>query len=515
MLKSIAISIVLSVISGPLFANCIQINAIVVQGSTLIDDAQISKITEPYQNKCLGLLDFDTVLEALTEIYIENGYILSRAYLREQDLSDGTLEIRVVEGRVSRIFINGEINKDWINRFFPKIHGQVAQIRDVEQGLDQIQNMRNWTAKMSFSPDDMPGESVLSVEATSKKPVVFEASSSNSDLGKLGSWNSTVTATFTDLVGRGETVKITTSQNAFNDPIDFRTDQDISRASSIEYTIPHGRTTYTISGNWSDYVSIISGSATDIRTNGWARSWHGEVKHLLYRDQKTKVHGVGRISQKTNRNYIENTFIENSSRSLSNIELGVAFSTKHDDVQYEASAFIDNGTLFFGAEDVDQMPEGSPNAQHSKVYFDASREQSFEFSHAKLNWHLSGELQLSNDRLYGDEIFSLSGSKIRGAKVPVAIGSSGLQIKNDFDVSLSNGASRYFNPELTFGFDYGSVFPQSSLRISKSEAIGSSVGLKFKLAQGEIHLKREALLYASNSTIQTAPIFKLDLKYEF
>jgi hemolysin activation/secretion protein len=82
---------------------CVHIRTLLVEGVTLLSRNTLEKITRPHENTCLSLAGINSILQQITNAYVQAGYITSRALLEPQDLSAGVLRIRVVEGRVESI----------------------------------------------------------------------------------------------------------------------------------------------------------------------------------------------------------------------------------------------------------------------------------------------------------------------------------------------------------------------------------------------------------------------------
>jgi len=77
---------------------CIDVGRISVSGANLVSETALRRTAERFEGRCLGLAELNNVLESLTYLYVGRGYIASRAYLPAQDLSDGTLDVVVIEG---------------------------------------------------------------------------------------------------------------------------------------------------------------------------------------------------------------------------------------------------------------------------------------------------------------------------------------------------------------------------------------------------------------------------------
>ncbi|MDE2232322.1 MAG: ShlB/FhaC/HecB family hemolysin secretion/activation protein, partial [Candidatus Omnitrophica bacterium] len=71
------------------------IKRIHVQGVTVFAAAKIRAITAGYENKELTLSEIHQITNRITQLYRENGYVLSRAYIPPQKINQGVLEIKV------------------------------------------------------------------------------------------------------------------------------------------------------------------------------------------------------------------------------------------------------------------------------------------------------------------------------------------------------------------------------------------------------------------------------------
>lgn len=82
---------------------CFTVSRIVVSGATRLASAETDRLVAPWVNQCLNITGLTAVTNAVTDGYIRRGYITSRAFLTEQDLSGGVLHITVMEGRLQAL----------------------------------------------------------------------------------------------------------------------------------------------------------------------------------------------------------------------------------------------------------------------------------------------------------------------------------------------------------------------------------------------------------------------------
>ncbi len=87
------------------------ITSIEIEGANRLSGKKLKHLKKHYLNRRLNQIDISNLLKSITNLYLEKGYITSRATLPEQDLSQGTLIICVIEGKIGNIqFLN--LNED-------------------------------------------------------------------------------------------------------------------------------------------------------------------------------------------------------------------------------------------------------------------------------------------------------------------------------------------------------------------------------------------------------------------
>ncbi|MEO1296993.1 MAG: ShlB/FhaC/HecB family hemolysin secretion/activation protein, partial [Cyanobacteria bacterium J06636_16] len=86
----------------PFFVTDIQ-----VTGSTLFDEATLNEIVAPYENLEVTLRELQAAADAITQLYLDGGYITSRAIVGPQTITGGVVEIQVLEGELEDIQVEG------------------------------------------------------------------------------------------------------------------------------------------------------------------------------------------------------------------------------------------------------------------------------------------------------------------------------------------------------------------------------------------------------------------------
>jgi len=93
-----------------------QVQRIEVTGSTIFGEAEFKPIIESVEGRTVTIEELRSIADAISQLYLEQGYITSRAVLIEESLSGGVVEIRVIEGSLEEIQVEGTrwVEEDYI-----------------------------------------------------------------------------------------------------------------------------------------------------------------------------------------------------------------------------------------------------------------------------------------------------------------------------------------------------------------------------------------------------------------
>ena len=144
-----------------------RIEHIELQGGELLPAGVLARRLRPFTGRDLGTVRIGLLLQGLNADLIEAGLITSRAYVVSQNLASGVLSLRIVPGRIEAIRYNGSVLADdaldapGVRLALPMGVGDILQLRDIEQGLDQLNRLRGRQAQVRIVPGQSPGGSVL------------------------------------------------------------------------------------------------------------------------------------------------------------------------------------------------------------------------------------------------------------------------------------------------------------------------------------------------------------------
>lgn len=182
-----------------------------VIGSTVFSLEELSAIVAPFENKYLRQEELLELRSAITNLYIKEGYLTSGAFLPPQDISDGELEVQVIEGQLENIQIKGltHLNPNYVRDRLRRFTTIPLNINDLEDALKLLQlNPLFDSVNASLETGSSTDESVLVVNLTEAPPLGLSFSVDNSLPPNIGSINGNVAISEINLLGFGDSLDL-------------------------------------------------------------------------------------------------------------------------------------------------------------------------------------------------------------------------------------------------------------------------------------------------------------------
>lgn len=140
-----------------------------LQGNTLIPAAELEALLAPYEHRELTLAQMKDLAREVTAYYQKQGYLLVKAIIPKQSFEGNQVQIRVVEGKLGQVKVEGAENydPDWIKqRFLASYQNGALKKDDFIQSLILLNEFSDLKVKATMKPGAEVGtvDTVLHVE---------------------------------------------------------------------------------------------------------------------------------------------------------------------------------------------------------------------------------------------------------------------------------------------------------------------------------------------------------------
>lgn len=141
---------------------------------------------KPYEQQKIGVKGLSLLVEKLNTRLKHRGFITSRVILPEQNIARKCVVFKVLPGYIEEIkFADNEKYGTWRNAF-PCSAGDILNVYDLDQGLEQMKQVPYQNVKMNLEPGTKPGKSIVILEVTRVKPWSLGISWDDSGLAATG-----------------------------------------------------------------------------------------------------------------------------------------------------------------------------------------------------------------------------------------------------------------------------------------------------------------------------------------
>ncbi|MGF1492826.1 MAG: ShlB/FhaC/HecB family hemolysin secretion/activation protein [Microcoleaceae cyanobacterium] len=209
-----------------------------VVGSTVFSPEELAVVTEPFTNRPIALAELYEVRSAITQLYTDQGYVNSGAFIPPQELDEGIVTIQVVEGGVETINISGteRLRPSYVRDRLALATRTPLNINRLLEALQLLQLdplIEGITSELSASPQ--PGLSILDIEVVEADSFQVRLFVDNQRSPSVGSFRRGVGFTAANVLGFGDGFRFDYANTDGSNNVDFN------------YTIPFNPRNGTIS----------------------------------------------------------------------------------------------------------------------------------------------------------------------------------------------------------------------------------------------------------------------------
>lgn len=453
--------------SAPASGPCFEINQISLQQASLITPDTQKRLVAPYINQCLSLDRINQLVRAISEWYVQRGYITSRAFLTEQNLSHGTLNITVLEGKLEAIHLQGASARQ-LNMAFPTRAGRILNLRDIEQGMEQINRLRTTPVQIEIIPSSQPGYSIVNLTSTPEFPLTLGLNMDNSGQRSTGIGQLSGSLVGNDLLGVADRWFVSGGRSsAFSD---WRDAQNFQAGVSV----PYGYGLLDYSYSWSNYHSRFNANSFDWYSNGDNISNRLSGSWVLFRNGQIKTGLQVGLNHYVSHNWLNETLLQSSSRKLTSLQIGFNHTQKIAGGVATLNPMLSRGMPWFDAESDKGKSDDFPKAEFRKWSVSSSYQRPVT---QKMWWLSSFYAQWSPDHLYGSERLTIGGeNSVRGYKEQYLSGDVGGYLRNELNYSLFT-LPAIGEVSTTLALDGGWLQSDKQDRYAAGTLWGSSLGL--------------------------------------
>ena len=407
-----------------------EIKIIEVKGNTILSKNKIENLKKKYVGKRGGKNVINFVKE-LENLYLEKGYITTRVKIdiENSNFKAGKIQCIVIEGYIENIVMNGESNNSKIFASFPTKEKEVLNIKDLDQGIDNLNSISANNAKLDILAGENLGGSIIDIKNETSKKISAAVNYNNLGQKSTGEERIKLALTIEDFLGindsfTGSYQRKLGRNKKYNDNENF----------SFYYRIPFKYWEFSIIKDQSEYKNTITGLGQSYKSTGISKNMNYSLRRIIHRNEVGKTTLGLTLTNKETKNYIDDEKLILSSRKLSVLKLDIGHQRRLFNGMFFGEIAYYEGLKRFGAErdDWEYKDSTSPKAQFQKYTMDINWYKPFKINNQNFSYRFSFSGQYSDDILYSSEKMSIGDdTTVRGFKENSIMGDKGIYIRNE------------------------------------------------------------------------------------
>ncbi|MGM7763275.1 ShlB/FhaC/HecB family hemolysin secretion/activation protein [Yersinia enterocolitica] len=423
--------------------------------------------TKQAQGNCLDEKGLSSLRDTLQWQLVADGYITSHAVFTEDSYVDGTLFLTLIPGRLVSIE-HHENSQGYaqLNTVFPGRQGDLVNLRNLEQGLDNLQRLPSVNATMDvvLNPEDLSSQ----IMVTRQQSRFWRMNAFLDDAGHygVGRYRAGATIFLDNPLSLSDLVYFSASRE-----LDNHHDKG-NHNFALHYSIPFGYWLLSLTGSQGTYYqSLLVGNSTFKYQTRW-RSLDMQIQWLLMRGYNYKTVGyTGALIRKSNR-FFADIELEIQRSDTVDWQLGLQhlhytrWATISGGVNYQ------QGTQWFGAR---PSPGRDSFSTARLINLTASLNIPFTLDEQHFQYQPTFSQQYTRSAVTMQDKFSIGGrNSVRGFTTGNAlVGPQGWFLKND--IAWIN--QRLAN-QLYLGLDYGEVSDKGGQFLLGDRLVGAVIGVR-------------------------------------
>ncbi|MGC4060790.1 MAG: ShlB/FhaC/HecB family hemolysin secretion/activation protein [Aquabacterium sp.] len=437
---------------------------------------------DPVMGRCLGAQGINIVIGRVQNALIERGYVTTRVMAPPQNLAEGTLKLSVLPGRIRAIRLTADSTTQRARLWnaLPVRAGDVLNLRDIEQGLENFERVPTAQAHIQIepadSPDAKPGESDLVIRWNQDRLIRVTASVDDSGSKATGKYQGNFTLSYDNWWTLNDLFYVSVGHDlGGGNPGSRGTDSQ-----TLHYALPFGYWLLGWNTNDSSYHQEVAGINQTYTYSGKTSNSDIQLSRLFYRDAVHKATlSIGGWLRSSS-NYVDDTEVLVQRRQMAGWQLGLSHRAAWPTLTLDANMAYRHGTGAMGAMPAPEEATDEGTSRPRLMTADLQLARPFKLGDTAWKFATALRGQWNQTPLVPQDRFAIGGRyTVRGFDGELTLAADrGWLIRNDLSLALGHSAS-----EMYVALDHGQVGGQSARYLVGNKLTGTAIGLRGMVAR--------------------------------
>ena len=457
------------------------VRAIAVEGNTIIPSSEFQDIVQGYENREVTVSELNELAARIEKIYRDSGFITAYVYVPPQKVENEKVLIRVIEGKVARILVEGNrhYSTDTIVALSGFKQGEVLKYDKLRGALRNINRNPDLSSRVILSAGEAPETTDVTFKVTDRFPVHFGASADNYGNESAGKEHYGFSARHNNLTG---------IQDILLTGVVFARDLGVGYA---QYLAPIRGSDFKFVGGASCAQAVPQKELEPLGVNSTSQTYFGRVRKTIFQTDSVFIDADFGMDVKESRTKVlSGTFRRNRLRIFRlKPELVVLDSQGY--TRFESDFGFSTKGLGAAVHTDPEAARQGVDASFFRYHGSVTRSQKTKLGH---RYMLKSDFQVSSNKLPAEEAFYMGGaSSVRGYPEGDYLADGGFFINFDYFMPLPLVPADWKLPYSSMPLKqqvewvafvdegYGRVRGPSALETKERHMAGIGTGLKIQI----------------------------------
>ena len=425
----------------------VQIKNFQFSGNKLLTDQELQSIVEKWKGRTLTFEDLQNVITDIQEYYSSKNRI-GKALLPEQEIKDGIVSIKIIEGVLGDVVVEQTSPKprmavETVKKYFKgEKDSAYIDTKDLQRKIFILNDLAGVNATGTYEQGKKEGESNFKVTLQDIPFFKGEVVAANYGSKSTGSNQALANLSFNNISGIGDLFTVNGIKSSGSDYVQ----------GSYAVPILYDGLKLALNASKLNYQTLSSFSSTN-QSKGDAKTYAANFTYPVFRTDRASVNAKVGYETKDYLNTNVLTAATISDYKIDNMIAGLngfLYNNDQSSISYNANVTFGRLKINDAAQETSDNTSAKTKGSFEKLAFNISRNQTLP-NLKNTNWLISVDGQTANKNLNSSEQMSLGGPyAVRAYPTGQGSGSQGVILKTELQYPYDKNLT--FGPFLDVGF---------------------------------------------------------------
>ena len=425
----------------------VQIKNFQFSGNKLLTDQELQSIVEKWKGRTLTFEDLQNVITDIQEYYSSKNRI-GKALLPEQEIKDGIVSIKIIEGVLGDVVVEQTSPKprmavETVKKYFKgEKDSAYIDTKDLQRKIFILNDLAGVNATGTYEQGKKEGESNFKVTLQDTPFFKGEVVAANYGSKSTGSNQALANLSFNNISGIGDLFTVNGIKSSGSDYVQ----------GSYAVPILYDGLKLALNASKLNYQTLSSFSSTN-QSKGDAKTYAANFTYPVFRTDRASVNAKVGYETKDYLNTNVLTAATISDYKIDNMIAGLngfLYNNDQSSISYNANVTFGRLKINDAAQETSDNTSAKTKGSFEKLAFNISRNQPLPDLN-NTNWLISVDGQTANKNLNSSEQMSLGGPyAVRAYPTGQGSGSQGVILKTELQYPYDKNLT--FGPFLDVGF---------------------------------------------------------------